>query len=234
MLTVLTLCDIFLLVMLTLQTLQNLFIRMNDTLQDKPYHHGNLENMLIEEGIQLINTEGFQNLSLRKVAAKCGVSHTAPYKHFANKEAFLKAIQTYVMNQFSLILEDSLKRYEGHPHQMIFLGKAYLNFFLENPHYFRFFMANSGGEIDLSRMSSVSNYKPFEIFKTAAMKEMKKHSVPRGLQRQSIISMWAMVHGITAMATMNGVHYSGNWNELLESILKQNTTHGGMKSHEHC
>lgn len=190
-------------------------------MEEKPYHHGNLENMLIEEGIKMINREGFQNLSLRKVAAKCGVSHTAPYKHFVNKEALLEAIQKYITDQFSEVLEDCLHIHEEDPDKMIFLGKAYLKFFRENPHYFHFFLSHSGGQIDLSQLTSVSRYKPFEIFKKAAREYVHRGGVPEVFQAQIIISMWAIVHGITSMATMNGVHYQGDWSKLLEAILKQ-------------
>ncbi len=42
------------------------------------YHHGNLRQALIEAGIRIINEKGEDDLSLRKVAAACGVSHAAP------------------------------------------------------------------------------------------------------------------------------------------------------------
>ncbi len=132
-------------------------------MKEKPYHHGNLENMLIEEGIKMINTEGFQNLSLRKVAAKCGVSHTAPYKHFPNKEVLLEAIQNHVMNQFADVLEDSLSIHKNDPDVMIFLGKAYLKFFRENPHYFHFFISHSGGQIELSQLTKYLKKPPRNI-----------------------------------------------------------------------
>ena len=45
----------------------------------KSYHHGNLREELIEKGIELINEEGEEKLSLRKVAKMCGVSNAAPY-----------------------------------------------------------------------------------------------------------------------------------------------------------
>ena len=47
-------------------------------MENRPYHHGNLRNALIGAGLELINTEGEENLSLRKVALKCGVSNAAP------------------------------------------------------------------------------------------------------------------------------------------------------------
>ncbi len=181
-----------------------------------------MEKLLIEEGITLIDTEGFQNFSLRKLAVRCGVSHAAPYNHFPDKEALLQAIQTYIEDQFSADLGDCLKTHQEDEDRTIFLAQAYLNFFLERPHYFRFFMFNSGIQVDLSRLNSANGYRPFEIFKNAVKEELSHYTIPKSLRNQTILAMWAMVHGITGMATMNGVHYKGDWSRLLASILKQN------------
>lgn len=59
-------------------------------MEKKPYHHKNLKNDLIEKGIELVNKNGINQLSLRKVAQACGVSHAAPYSHFSNKEELLQ------------------------------------------------------------------------------------------------------------------------------------------------
>ena len=45
----------------------------------KSYHHNNLKNELIEKGIELVSNYGLSQLSLRKVAQSCNVSHAAPY-----------------------------------------------------------------------------------------------------------------------------------------------------------
>ena len=55
------------------------------------YHHGNLRNALIEEGIRMINAGGEDSLSLRKLAVNCGVSNAAPYAHFKNKKENIMA-----------------------------------------------------------------------------------------------------------------------------------------------
>ena len=60
------------------------------------YHHGNLRQALIDAGIKLINENGEENLSLRKVAAACDVSHAAPYAHFKDKEELIDAIKENV------------------------------------------------------------------------------------------------------------------------------------------
>lgn len=63
---------------------------MNKT--KKPYHHGDLRESLLNAATDLIAEGGVDNLSIRKLAEKVGVSRTAPYHHFKDKNALLCAI----------------------------------------------------------------------------------------------------------------------------------------------
>src|SRR5215467_776183 len=56
------------------------------------YHHGDLRAALIRAGLAILAEEGVQALTLRAAARRAGVSHNAPYRHFADKEALLAAI----------------------------------------------------------------------------------------------------------------------------------------------
>jgi len=56
------------------------------------YHHGDLRAALVRAGLELLRKEGFEALSLRAVARRAGVSQTAPYSHFTDKNALLAAI----------------------------------------------------------------------------------------------------------------------------------------------
>ena len=55
------------------------------------YHHGNLKSKLLEEAVTLISQDGLENLSLRRLATQCGVSHNAIYRHFDSKERLIDA-----------------------------------------------------------------------------------------------------------------------------------------------
>ena len=44
--------------------------------------------------------------------------------------------------------------------------------------------------------------------------------MPKSSHRNNLIAMWAMVHGLAAMANMKGFSYDGDWEELTEIILK--------------
>ena len=56
------------------------------------YHHGDLREALLQAAKALIGEAGIENLSLRKLAERAGVSRTAPYHHFSDKNDLLCAI----------------------------------------------------------------------------------------------------------------------------------------------
>lgn len=58
----------------------------------KSYHHGDLRNALIEAGLAIVEQEGIEQVSLRAVARRASVSHSAPYHHFDTKAELLAAV----------------------------------------------------------------------------------------------------------------------------------------------
>jgi AcrR family transcriptional regulator len=56
------------------------------------YHHGDLQQKLLDEATLMIEESGIEGLSLRKLALRVGVSRTAPYHHFKDKHELLCAI----------------------------------------------------------------------------------------------------------------------------------------------
>lgn len=189
---------------------------------DTPYHHGDLRNSLIEAGIKLINNEGEEKFSLRKVASLCGVSHAAPYSHFQNKEELLEAMQAHVVNQLMERFEDITKTFSepNDQKQILMLGKSYVMFFIDNPHYFPFLFSKSYIEINLSLNDDGSkNFPPFELFKTTTLRVLRASGFPEHKLEDAIITCWATVHGLSAIATMKNVHYDKNWEEKIEDII---------------
>lgn len=71
----------------------------------KPYHHGDLYISLLESATELIAEGGIENLSIRKLADRAGVSRTAPYHHFKDKNALLCAIAERGFQQQDQLLE---------------------------------------------------------------------------------------------------------------------------------
>jgi AcrR family transcriptional regulator len=58
----------------------------------RPYHHGNLRAALLAEAERTLREQGIGQLSLRDLARQAGVSHGAPRRHFADRQALLDAL----------------------------------------------------------------------------------------------------------------------------------------------
>ena len=75
----------------------------------KPYHHGDLRNALIQAGLELLSEGGEGTLDLRKVAHRAGVSHAAPYRHFADKQALIAAINEEGFHRLAERIQTALR-----------------------------------------------------------------------------------------------------------------------------
>ena len=190
-------------------------------MENRPYHHGNLRNALIGAGLELINTEGEENLSLRKVALKCGVSNAAPYAHFHSKDEFIAAIQQHIMDLFTSTLEQTVEMYADTPNILLMLGTAYVKFFYKNPLYFDFLFSRKNIQINLSLdCAGEKEIPPLKILKQIATQTFRKIDMPESVMQNKIIAMWALVHGLSAIATMPNVEYDKDWETRIEEIIQ--------------
>lgn len=59
---------------------------------ERPFHHGNLRTVLLDEATAVLRESGVDGLSLRDLARRAGVSHGAPRSHFVDRQALLDAL----------------------------------------------------------------------------------------------------------------------------------------------
>lgn len=186
----------------------------------KSYHHGDLQRALIETGIEFMKQEGEDALSLRRIAEMCGVSNAAPYAHFKTKDEFIVAMQRYVMDLFTTALEETVTEYKDSPSLLLMLGKTYVMFFYQNPFYFDFLFSRKNISIKLSLDNADTNENPpFAILQKTAISVFRKVNLPEKVIQDKIIAMWALVHGLAAIAIMPNIEYEDDWEKRTEEIL---------------
>ena len=191
------------------------------------YHHGNLRNALIEAGIKIINENGEEALSLRKVAASCGVSHAAPYAHFPDKESLLNAIKETVTN--SLI--DELKSAANDPsvksveEAIMIMGEKYILFFRKHPDYFNFLFQKQKIRIHTDMTTEdPDDYEPFNYLKRYVKKFFKERNMnlTDTEQEMFLLHTWGIVQGLASVASMSYAEVSLPWEVIARECIKGN------------
>jgi AcrR family transcriptional regulator len=106
--------------------------------EKKAYHHGDLKSVLLDETARILREEGEDALSLRRLAANIGVSRTAPYHHFRDKQSLLCAVAEEGFSRFNLTMKMALEKARGKGGQqgMRAYVKAYVNFAMMNSEYY--------------------------------------------------------------------------------------------------
>lgn len=194
-------------------------------MKNETYHHPGLKQELINNGLLLLNKEGIENFSLRKVARMCGVSHTAPYKHFEDKDALINEIVSEVWKDFYSALSEAANAYPDNPPlQIVEIGKAYVKFMVENPEYLKF-MFLSDNLVDIKiRENKFCGFEgsAFEIFKISAERYFKAINLDKNLYLEKTLSMWSMVHGTAILIAKGTIEYEGDYLKLVERMIKAN------------
>jgi AcrR family transcriptional regulator len=174
----------------------------------KKYHHGDLKNALIQAGIAILAEEGVGGLSLRKVARKAGVSHSAPYAHFADKQNLIAAIASDGHKRIFERFEKIQQRHSEAPLLQLTAGAwAYVDFGLTTPDHYK--ITFSGAIQDEHSHSEFMEYsqRNMQILRTTVercrnAKLFTNNDVDPELQA---VSVWGMLHGLVLLIVQGQV-----------------------------
>jgi AcrR family transcriptional regulator len=167
-----------------------------------PYHHGDLRSALIDAALDIINEQGPQGLSIREAARRAGVSHSAPYRHFADRDALIVAV---VERGFELMAETVAQhKAETSPDstdQFVAAGMAYITFAFNHPAYYRVMFSG-----DLLVTSNSLQHTGGSIFETLAkdIAACQQLGIMRdGDPKIIAIALWSTLHGFVTLTNEN-------------------------------
>ena len=166
----------------------------------KKYHHGDLKNALIQAGVRILAKEGVGGLSLRKVAKKAGVSHSAPYAHFPDKQSLIAAISTEGFKQLYTELDTAVSPYSNNPRRQLKEGAwAYVQFAMNNTDTFNI-MFSDVLEKEKEYPAFVENSrKTFERV-VDVVRACQEAGILRSAPAELMaVSVWGQLHGIISL-----------------------------------
>jgi AcrR family transcriptional regulator len=159
------------------------------------YHHGNLREALVAEGLTLLDESGSADLSLRELARQVGVSANAVYRHFENKEALLVAMAAEGFRRLAAVQLQAVLQREHPAEGFLESGRAYVNFARQHPALFR---------LMFGRFSAANRSEEMESAGQLAYEGLR-HGVAATLHLQpdspqvvtAAMHAWSIVHGLS-------------------------------------
>jgi len=169
-------------------------------------HDGGLRRDLIDAALELVEASGTRGLSWREIARRAHVSHTAPYRHFANKEELLAAVAEQgfrslterMEEQMAVAPDDVAKRLEA-------MAIAYVEFAAENPAHFRVMFGRDVPDINKHAALREAHDVTDGLFR-AGVAEVLEKTGKIGLEvdvDHFALMAWSLVHGLASL-TVDG------------------------------
>jgi AcrR family transcriptional regulator len=185
---------------------------------ERPYHHGNLRETLLEQAVTTLRTDGLQALSLRELARQAGVSHAAPRRHFADRQALLDALALHGFAQLGTELRAAVDGAGGEDlaGQMRSLARAYIDFASRDAVLLELmFGAKYGDRVELFEEAADAAFAPVHEMIARAQ---EAGLLPAGDPERIALSQLASIQGIASLHRA-GVVASGDVDGLIEDAV---------------
>jgi AcrR family transcriptional regulator len=163
----------------------------------QPYHHANLRKTLLDAAVALIGEVGPRAFTLREVARRAGVSHNAPYRHFASKDELLVAVAAEGFDRMIAVMEKAMKPGKTPVERLQLCGVGYVDFGLRWPqHLLAMFDLPAAARNDCE----VVGENAFRVLLDSIVAAQRSGDLAAGDPLPLAWTAWSLVHGIAKLA----------------------------------
>lgn len=168
----------------------------------KKYHHGNLKVALVDAGLELLEEDGLEQLSLRAIAAHVGVSHTAPKNHFKGLQGLLCAIAAEGFRRHAAEMRRGVAGTAPGQERLAAAASGYVRFAKQHPALFRLMFSPRLKGIEDAELN-VAGAESYAVLRSVAEGLIWPRPAlddPDGMRCwQSELMLWAFVHGYASL-----------------------------------
>lgn len=187
---------------------------MSDLSAERPYHHGNLRTALLDAAERSLRERGADQLSLRDLAREIGVSHAAPRRHFADRQALLDALAETGFTQLDSALRAALAEAgDGFPARLRVAMAAYTRFATGNAALLELMYTGKHrpGAERIARAAEA----PFTLMNDLVVEGQEQGALPAGDTRQLGLVLFATMQGLASLVNGNFVEP-----EMLDGLVE--------------
>jgi AcrR family transcriptional regulator len=169
------------------------------------YRHGELRAALIDAGLSMAASGGPKAVVLREATRRAGVSPNAAYRHFADRQALLRAVSAAAQATIADRIQHELDRTVAGDdaataarHRLRAIGLAYIGFAREQPGLFRVAFGvpdDMTNATDKAKAGS-SGRTPFQLLADALDELVAAGVLPAERRPNAEFLAWSAVHGL--------------------------------------
>lgn len=163
------------------------------------FHHGDLRRALLSGAELLLDRGGMPSVSLRAAARLAGVSQTAPYRHFRDKEALLAALAEEVLRGLRVRLASAARQAPEPRAALRALAEAYVTFAVERPHAFRLVFGPEVANEERCPGVHAAGREAFQALLGAVAAAQRAGVLRQGPPGVIGLAFWASVHGAASL-----------------------------------
>jgi AcrR family transcriptional regulator len=190
----------------------------------KHYHHGRLRDALIEAGLAIVEEEGIDAVSLRAVARRAKVSHSAPYHHFVSKAELLAALAAAGFDRLVVAIEANTAQVS--PAEPILalraIGRSYMHFAAANPSVFRLMFRPELTKPSEHGLLQAAEARAFGTLIETIVRCQAVGQLPEADPLKLAAYAWSGVHGMSTLRVEQLLNETPlgkyDWNDLVETV----------------
>lgn len=185
------------------------------------YHHGNLRAALIDAGLAAARDGGPEAVVLREATRAAGVTVNAAYRHFDDRDDYLRAVASAALREVSLHIERVLVTDRGGRERLRSVGRGYIGFARAEPGWFRtaFLVPADLTAADAPEAQGGSGRTAFQLLSDALDQLVEEGALAPDARLGAEVAAWAAVHGFAMLALLGPLR--GFPAEMLDVLADQ-------------
>jgi AcrR family transcriptional regulator len=194
---------------------------------ERPYHHGDLHRAIVSAAVEVLSETQSTEFSLRELARRAGVSHNAPYKHFADKHELLAAVSAVGFDLLAKRMTDATQGVSCPRARLFAMARDYVRHGVENPVLYRLMFGGflTGPDDGRPAIERTAAEKTKSLLADAIVHGALGRAIPNTPRNErriagAILIFWSQMHGLTLLLVDRLVGPSGRADELSERALQ--------------
>jgi AcrR family transcriptional regulator len=165
------------------------------------YHHGGLRDALVEAGLAMSRDRGAEAIVLREATRRVGVTARAAYRHFADRDALVRAVAQEALVHMARTIEEKQKEKRAEAGDGLAMlrgvGEGYIQFALDEPGWFDvafFAMADMVNSTAVTRS-------PYRQLQDALADLVNAELLDPAKAADAAVTCWSGVHGFATLTS---------------------------------